>query len=118
MFSIRPGYFITPWRDCDRGYDRPSGRPRVSDPATYRSGTPRFQSHLNGLAPSIRETSGLARLPCIYGVVLSRKILKIQANLRFHLSSAQNREGGLSFGSWQGVLELLNKMIVWKAQVL
>ena len=20
---------FTPWRDCDRGYDRPSGRPRV-----------------------------------------------------------------------------------------
>ena len=95
-------------------------------PATYRSGTPRIQppavarwhAHLHGLATSIRETSGLARLPCVYGVVLSRKILKIQANLRFHLSSAQNREGGLSFGSWQGVLELLNKMIVWKAQVL
>jgi hypothetical protein len=24
---------------CDRGYGRPSGRPRVSVPATYRSGT-------------------------------------------------------------------------------
>jgi hypothetical protein len=28
---------------CDLGYDRPSGRPRVSDPATYCSSTPRIQ---------------------------------------------------------------------------
>jgi hypothetical protein len=52
---------------CDRGYDRPSGRPRVSDPATYRSDTPRIQppavnrwhGHLHGLATPICETSGL-----------------------------------------------------------
>ena len=28
----------------NRGYGRPSGRPRVSAPATYRSGTPQNQS--------------------------------------------------------------------------
>jgi hypothetical protein len=28
---------------ADHGYGRPSGRPRVSAPATYRSGTPRNQ---------------------------------------------------------------------------
>ena len=64
----------------------------MSDPATYRSGTPRIQppavarwhAHLHGLATSIRETSGLARLPCVYGVVLSRKILEIQTNLGLH----------------------------------
>jgi hypothetical protein len=52
---------------CDRGYERPSGRPRVSDPATYYSSTPRIQSPavslwdtlLHGLATPIRETSGL-----------------------------------------------------------
>ena len=50
----------------DRGYDRPSGRPRVSDPATYCSSTPRNQhpavaqwhTHLHGLATKIREISG------------------------------------------------------------
>ncbi len=49
---------------CDRGYGRPSGRPRVSDPATYCSSTPRIQppavarwhAHLHGLATPIRET--------------------------------------------------------------
>jgi hypothetical protein len=52
---------------CDRGYARPSGRPRVSDPATYRSGTPRNQHPavarwhglLHGLATQIHEISGL-----------------------------------------------------------
>jgi len=51
----------------DRGYGRPSGRPRVSNPATYRSGTPRLQhpvvarwhDHLHALATGIHETSGL-----------------------------------------------------------
>jgi hypothetical protein len=51
---------------ADHGYGRPSGRPRVSAPATYRSGTPRNQhpavtrwhAHLHG-ATSIRETFGL-----------------------------------------------------------
>jgi len=28
---------------CDRGYGPPSGRPRASHPATYRSGTPRVR---------------------------------------------------------------------------
>src|SRR5210317_1182785 len=52
---------------CDHGYGRPSWRPRVSDPATYRSGTPRNQhpavarwpNHLRGLATAIHEISGL-----------------------------------------------------------
>ncbi len=52
---------------CDHGYDCPSGRPRVSDPATYCSSTSRIQSpavarwhsHLHGLATAIRKTSGL-----------------------------------------------------------
>ena len=30
---------FTPWRDCDYGYGLPSWLPRVSAPATYRSGT-------------------------------------------------------------------------------
>ncbi len=53
----------------DRGYGRPSGRPLVSAPATYRSGTPRNQDPavarwhtlLHGLATEIREISGLER---------------------------------------------------------
>jgi hypothetical protein len=52
---------------CDRGYDRPSGRPRVSDPATYCSSTPRIQppavarwhNLLHGLATTIHEITGL-----------------------------------------------------------
>jgi hypothetical protein len=52
---------------CDHGYGRPSLRPRVSTPATYRSGTPRTQhpavarwhTHLCGLATAIHEISGL-----------------------------------------------------------
>jgi hypothetical protein len=52
---------------CDRGYDRSSGRPRVSDPATYCSSTPRIQPSavarwytlLHGLPTAIREISGL-----------------------------------------------------------
>ena len=67
---------------CDHGYGRPSWRPRMSVPATYRSGTPRNQllavarwhSHLirarcaplspasgsqfRGLATAIHEISG------------------------------------------------------------
>jgi hypothetical protein len=51
---------------CDHGYGRPSWRPRVSAPATYRSGTPRNQhpavarwhTHLRGLATAIHEISG------------------------------------------------------------
>ena len=52
---------------CDHRYGRPSWRPRVSAPATYRSGTPRNQhpaiarwhGHLRGLATAIHEISGL-----------------------------------------------------------
>ena len=52
---------------CDHGYGRPSLRPRVPAPATYRSGTPRNQppavarehAHLHGLATAIHEISGL-----------------------------------------------------------
>ena len=54
---------------CDRGYDRPSGRPRVSNPATYCSSTPRVQppavarwySPLHGLATAIHGISGLVK---------------------------------------------------------
>jgi hypothetical protein len=54
---------------CDRGYDCPSGRPLVSNPATYCSSTPRVRPpavtrwhiHLRGLATPIREISGLGR---------------------------------------------------------
>ncbi len=54
---------------ADHGYGRPSWRPRVSAPATYRSGTPRNQhpavaswhAHLRGLATAIHETSRLER---------------------------------------------------------
>jgi hypothetical protein len=59
---------------CDRGHGRPSGRPRVLAPATYRPGTPRNQSRgtagrvarwhipLHGLATEIREVPGLKQL--------------------------------------------------------
>ena len=61
---------------CDRVYERPSGRPRVSDPATYCASTPRIQppavarwhALLHGLTTAIRETSGL----CIYILVLQQ----------------------------------------------
>jgi hypothetical protein len=46
------------------------------------------------------------------------KFLKFRQTLGSIHPSAQNREGGLSLGSWLVVLQLLNKMIVWKAQVL
>jgi hypothetical protein len=55
---------------CDRGYGHPSGRPRVSHPATYCSSTPRMQNpllarwhaHLHGLVTSIHEISGLGNI--------------------------------------------------------
>ena len=51
----------------DHGYGRPSWRPRMSVPETYRSGTPRDQllavarwhNHLRGLATAIHKISGL-----------------------------------------------------------
>ena len=48
---------------CDHGYGRPSWRPRVSTPATYRSGTPRNQSRgtagrLPGGPPASPERAG------------------------------------------------------------
>ena len=60
---------------CDRGYDRPSGCPRVSDPATYCSSTPRiplpavaqWPSHLHGLATAIHETFGLIEISITLG---------------------------------------------------
>ena len=72
---------------CDRGYGRPSGRPRVSDPATYCSSTPRIQSPavarwhtlLHGLATPIREISGLKliqRVPLIKKPELLNDILQ------------------------------------------
>ncbi|MEE8315338.1 MAG: hypothetical protein V3R70_02195 [Syntrophobacteria bacterium] len=50
-----------------RLYEPEAWRPRVSDPAAYRSGTPRNQppavarwhAHLCGLATAIHEMSGL-----------------------------------------------------------
>ena len=55
---------------CDHEYGSPSGRPRVSDPATYHLGTPQIQRpavaqwhpHLRGLVTAIHGTSGLGRL--------------------------------------------------------
>ena len=63
--STTPDVSLTTY--CDRGYARPSGRPRVSDPATYCSSTPRIQPPavarwhglLHGLVTAIRKTSGL-----------------------------------------------------------
>ena len=51
---------------CDRGYGHPSGRARVSHPATYCSSTPRIRfpavarwhAHLYGLATQNHERSG------------------------------------------------------------
>jgi len=51
----------------DRGYRRAPVRPRVSDPATYYSSTPRLQppavarwhTHLRGLETSLHEICGL-----------------------------------------------------------
>ena len=59
---------------CVRGYGRPYWRPRVSNPATYRSGTPRVQrpviarwhGRLHGLATSIRELSRLVLAPQVF----------------------------------------------------
>ena len=72
---------------CDHGYDCPSGRPRVSDPATYCSSTPRFQSPavarwhtlLHGHATPIREIAGLKliqRVPLINKPKLLNDILQ------------------------------------------
>jgi hypothetical protein len=68
-FSLSPD--VSRITCCDRGYARPSGRPRVSDPATYCSSAPRIQppavarwhTVLHGLATAIRETSGLVLQP-------------------------------------------------------
>jgi hypothetical protein len=51
----------------DHGYGSPPGRPRVSNPTTYRSGMPRIQHpavarwhpHLHGLVTAIHEIFGL-----------------------------------------------------------
>ena len=65
---------FAPWRDSDRGYDRPPGRPRASSPATYCSSTPRIRvptvarwhAHLHCLATQIHETSGLEVFTVLY----------------------------------------------------
>ena len=65
---------------CDRGYERPSGRPRVSGPATYCSSTSRIQppavarwhTLLPGLATVIRETAGLGILVHFSSISLYR----------------------------------------------
>ena len=56
-----------PFSPSCRLYEPEAWRPRMSTPATYRSGTPRDQhpaialwhDHLRGLATAIHETSGL-----------------------------------------------------------
>ena len=66
---VRPSPDISRITCCDRGYERP----RMSDPAGYRSGTPRNQhpevarwhAHLRGLATAIHEISGLAHSSCL-----------------------------------------------------
>ena len=89
---------------CDHGYGRPSWRPRVSAPATYRLGTPRTQhpvvarwhTHLRALAKAIHDISGLdaallflSRMPAGHvigmGVKISsglvERIVEIQVNM-------------------------------------
>jgi hypothetical protein len=44
IVPAKPSPDISRLTCCDHGYGRPSWRPRVSVPATYRSGTPRDQS--------------------------------------------------------------------------
>jgi len=78
----QPGPDISRIAYCDRGYDRPSGRPRVSDPATYCSSTPRIQSpavtrwhsHLQGLGTPIHEISGL-ELVIYFSLTAGKKML-------------------------------------------
>jgi len=47
----------------DHGYGRPYGRPRASDPATYRSGAPRNQSRVT----AGRLPGGPPASPCLHG---------------------------------------------------
>jgi hypothetical protein len=64
---VRPSPDISRITCCGRGYERPSERPRMSDPATYCSSTPRIQppavarwhTLIHGLGTAIHETSGL-----------------------------------------------------------
>jgi hypothetical protein len=71
----------------DHGYGCPSVRPRVSDPATYCSSTPRIQlpavarwhTHLHGLETPIHEICGLASIhpeTAFMGVILRSKATK------------------------------------------
>ena len=67
QFSMNYSPDVSPITCCDHVYERPSGRPLVSDPATYCSSTPRvrppavarWHTLLHGLATAIREISGL-----------------------------------------------------------
>jgi len=71
IFPLNLAYTFSPdisWMVyCDRGYGHPSGRARISHPATYCSSTPRMQNpalarshaHLHGLVTSIHEIAGL-----------------------------------------------------------
>ena len=64
---VRPSPDISRITCCGRGYERPSERPRMSDPATYCSSTTRIQSpaiarwdnDLHRLTTPIHKTSGL-----------------------------------------------------------
>ena len=65
---------FTPWRDCDHGYGCPSWRPRVSVPATYRSGTPRNQSR--GTSCQARGASACAArgTPILFALAALRSV--------------------------------------------
>jgi len=90
----------------NRGYGRPSGRPRVSHPATYRSGTPRVRSpavsrwhaHLHGLATAIHETSGLGETIVsgqkeqIEEMVSTLKQLRDELKVQIHLGKAEAKD--------------------------
>ena len=65
-YLLRPRVWPSFSPSC-RLYEQEAWRPRVSGPATYRSGTPRnphpavarWHTHLRGLATAIHEISGL-----------------------------------------------------------
>jgi hypothetical protein len=75
---------------CDRGYDSPSRRPQVSDPATYFSSTPRVQppavarwhKPLHGLATAIE-------VPCSPPAA-DRESSKCKVFMPFYCSSLAN----------------------------
>src|SRR5210317_1967437 len=84
---------------CDHGYGRPSWRPRVTAPATYRSGTPRNQhpavarwhTHLRGLATAIHEISGLRNR----GNWLNRELTGTKVSIQGHGRTGKQAHGFL-----------------------